>query len=87
MNTRVCPVCGTTFERHHKQKYCCEECCIIATSRRKEERYHQLSRQARWDWALEQAQELYKLAHGEEPVEILNKLADYVYNNYKQRKG
>lgn len=85
MSSRVCPVCGRTFERKGKQIYCSEECYIITQQLRKSERYRMRKTQCNWDWAMEQAQELYELAHGDEPVEILNKLAEFVYNNYKQK--
>lgn len=86
MNSAVCPICERTFERYHKQKYCCEECYIIAMQLRRNERNRLQSNQKRWDWAMEQAQELYRIAHGDEPVEILNNLAKFVYNNYKIRR-
>lgn len=85
MSSRVCPVCNATFERRNKQIYCSDECYRMATKARKSEQYRLQTKQERWSWALEQAREVYKIAHGDEPVETLDKLAEFVYNNYKRR--
>lgn len=87
--SRGCQVCGKQFERHGRQLYCSPECYIRACSERKRLNYTKQTAEDRQRWAKAEARTLMTLIatskHNSE--ELIDTLTEYIYNNYKQRKG
>lgn len=86
MGSRVCAYCGKTFETHAKRgkprRFCSPACYykhnVLRCTRRSSERHEQ----ARRAWAGDEAATLYELAQ-----QGVDKLEDYVYNNYSKKTG
>lgn len=87
MANNICPVCGATFPKMGKRIYCSAQCYKTASAYQKHSYYRAQVEKTNRSWSREQAGRLYNICFDKDSSDVLDRLADYVYNNYKQRKG
>lgn len=81
---KTCTICGREFETSdQRRRYCSQQCAYRARLNHNSSRMRACRTEDKWEWAQREAETLNYLAsdYG------IDKLADYVYNNYKQTKG
>lgn len=80
---KSCPICGTQFETHDlRKRYCSNKCAYQGRVNSNNKRMEATRTANKRAWAMREAHCLNHLAYecG------VDELADYIYNNYNQRK-
>lgn len=87
--SNICPICGKEFDPHatsnKPRKYCSRECYRIANIKHVNERKKIRKEENQLEWAKNEADKVARIVITK-GGSYLNELADYIYNNYKQRR-
>lgn len=81
--SKTCALCGKYFEStDQRQKYCNATCALNARRNQNNSRMRASRTADRRDWAIKEARYLYNLVYecG------VDRMIDYIYNNYKKRR-
>lgn len=85
----ICPICGREFDPHatskKSRKYCSHECYKKANIKQVNRRKQIRRNEARLEWAQHEANKVAEIVITNGGA-YLDELADYIYNNYKQRR-